>query len=135
MKWLLVLLLSLSGIAVGYVTLLHVSLRMEQLIWLFVFLVNGFVISRFAEEKHFAHGFMIGLFACIAGMVVHLLFYSKYLPNHPEIILLNSKLEPGFDPRKAFVIIELTKSFFYSLSGGLFAMMINAGIKKFYENR
>ncbi len=135
MKWLLVLLLSLSGIAVGYFTLLHISLRMEQLLWLLVFLTNGFIISRFAEEKHFANGFMVGWLACIISMVVHLLFYSRYLSNHPEIVLVNSKLEPGFDPRKAFVIIELTKSFFYSLSGGIFAMMINAGVKKFYENR
>ncbi len=135
MKWLLVLLLSLSGIAVGYLTLLHVTLRMEQLIWLLVFLGSGFAVALFTEEKQFAHGFVIGLFACLLGLAVHLLFYAKYLSNHPEIVLLNAKLEPGFDPRKALVILEMTKSFFYALSGGIFAVVITAGVRKFYENR
>ena len=135
MRWLVVLLLSLLGFVMGFITLLHVGLRMEQLIWLFVFLLNAFLIFQFTEERHFGHGFITGLLSCVWVVVIHLLYYGKYIYNHPDIALLNTRLERGFNPKFALLIIELTKSFFYALMNGIFAMMVGAGLRKYYEDR
>jgi hypothetical protein len=64
---------------------------------------------------------------------VHLAYYKTYLHSHPEIALINSRLEPGMSPYAALAIIDATKSLFYALTSGIFAVVMSAGIKKLYD--
>jgi hypothetical protein len=133
MRWLVILLLSLSGVAMGYLTLLPIGIRGEQLLWLVVFLVTSFAIFKFTEEKYFLHGFVLGIINCLWAVIIHICYYHTYLPNHPDIVRLNSRLDPGFSPYLALAFVEMTKSLFYAITSGIFAVIMSAGLKKYFE--
>ena len=133
MKWFVIILLSLLGLLMGYITLLPIGLRIEQLAWMLAFVTSSFCLYKFGGERRFLSGLVVGLLACALATGVHLVHYGTYVAAHRDIAAVNSKLDPGFSPYLALVIIELTKSIFYSFTSGIFAVVVGAGLKKVFE--
>lgn len=134
MNWRLLSLLSIvGGAAIGFITLLHFHAVIEQLFWLIDYLICGYFIFRYSNEKYFQHGVLSGILQCITVLVIHLLFYNIFIAHHLDIAKVNSKLENGLSPYLALTIIELTKGIFSSLFFGIFAYIMGKGLKKVFR--
>ena len=132
MNWKVIFSLSVFGLLMSFVTLYHIPVKLEQLIWVPVFLISGYFIARYCEGKYFLTGFIVSAINCILGSVVHILLYGKYLSHHPEFVALISKLPQGLSPYAALVIIDLAKGLFLAMIAGIFAFIMARGIKKIY---
>ncbi|MBC7554394.1 MAG: hypothetical protein H7257_10490 [Taibaiella sp.] len=133
MKWTLLLLLSVVGAVFGFITLLPLNNFGEQMVWLLCYIICGYFIFRYAEERFFLHGSVLGWFNFITTAVIHFCFYGFYISSHKQFIKLNSELEPGMSPYIALLLIDFAKAVVAVFISGFFAAVMGHGLKKVFK--
>ncbi len=133
MNWKLLFLLSLLGLGIAFATVFHFNQKMEQFIWLPVFICSGYFIFRFGKRKFFLHGFLLGWFNCCWVILVHLFMFSSLVGHHKEVALFVSQLPAGISPKLSVAILEILKWVFLSLISGIFGFVVSKGMEKVSE--
>src|ERR1700754_3252766 len=85
MNWKLLIQLSVFGLIMAFATVFLIPEKFEPFFWLAIFLFTAYVIAKVCTGKYFLQGFVVGLFNCAWITIVHLLFYSTYIANHPGV--------------------------------------------------
>lgn len=129
MKWKLIGLLSLFGLAMGIATVFVIPSNIEPLCWLVIFLFCAYVIAKNSSGKHFLHGLLLGLANSVWITVAHVLLFDQYLARHArEAAMMNSMPLPA-SPK---VIMGVTGPIVGLISGvvlGLFAFVASKLVK------
>jgi hypothetical protein len=84
MNWKWIIQLSLFGLLMGVATVSIIPSNIEPLFWGVIFVVSAYFIAMNCREKLFLHGFLLGIANTIWVTVIHLLWFDRYVANHPE---------------------------------------------------
>jgi hypothetical protein len=84
MKWALVLQLSMFGLAMAIGTVYVIPPNVEALLWPAIFIACALVIARRAPDKHFTHGFFVGLTNWTWVATAHVVLFGAYAARHAE---------------------------------------------------
>jgi hypothetical protein len=85
MNWKLIFQLSIFGLIMAFATISLISEKIEPAFWIAIFLFCAYVIAKVCTGKYFLNGFMVSLVNCIWITGVHIIFYSTYIVNHPNV--------------------------------------------------
>ena len=119
----LILQLSIFGLIMAFGTVSLIPQKVEPVFWVLIFVFCSFVIAKACSGKYFLHGFYTGLINCVWITVVHIIFYRRYIENHPQMDTWVSSLPAGFGihPRVAMALIGLGPGIISAIVFGLFA--------------
>ncbi len=125
MKWKLILLLSLSGILMGVVTLYVIPARFEAVLGTPVFLLCGWFIGRHAEARWFLHGFVLGVLNSVIVTAIRASLPQVYLAHHPEDAVKFARMsaESGATVVQAMLMMGLFTAIVSGVVMGLFAIL------------
>jgi hypothetical protein len=84
MNWKLIFRLSLFGVAMCIGTVFGLSARVEPFFWLVIFIICAFLIARRVPLRAFLHGLLLGIVNSVWVTAAHLIFFNRYLANHPQ---------------------------------------------------
>jgi hypothetical protein len=116
----LILLLALTGIAVGVSTILGlVHSGTEFLVWIGLALVFAYVIARGAPKRPFLHGFLTGFIGSMLATIVQCIFFDGYLETNPQAVMSFSQLPDGVYPQVAILVLSPITSSINGLFVGL----------------
>jgi hypothetical protein len=99
MDWKLVFGLSLFGLAMAIATVFVIPSNIEPVFWLVIFLICAFLIARSRSNRHFVHGLLVGIVNSIWVTAAHVVFFSKYIANHPKEAAMMSSMPLPNSPR------------------------------------
>ena len=120
----LVLLLSLSGLAMGAATLAGIIPKGFELpLWCVIAVIAAFLIGRATIRRRFLSGFITGLLAGLASPLVIVMFFEAYLKNNPAASQAFSTLPANMPPRLFLAVLAPILAIVYGLAvGGLSAL-------------
>ena len=130
MKWKLIFLLSLFGLAMAFATVSWIPSKIEPVFWLVIFIICAYFIARKCTTRYFLHGFLVSLINCVWITGFHLVFFNTYIQNHPEMKQMN--LFPFLENHHHWQM-AFTGPVFGIISGlilGLFAFIASKLVKK-----
>jgi amino acid permease len=130
MKWKLIFLLSLFGLAMAFATVFWIPSMIEPAFWLVIFIICAYLIAKNCTNRYFLHGFFVSMVNCVWITGFHLIFFGTYIQNHPEMKQMN--LFPFLENHHHWQM-ALTGPIFGILSGlvlGLFAFIASKLVKK-----
>lgn len=99
-NWKLVIGLSLIGLTIALLTTFGViTMRVEQIIWIVVLLLNSFLVARMCNNSYFLNGFMVSLANCVWITSIHVLLMDTYLKNNPDYMTMLKDMPMPTRPR------------------------------------
>ena len=116
MDWKLIFGLSAFGLAMAIATVSVIPPSVEPILWLAIFLACAFLIVRRRSTGHFLHGFLVGLVNSVWVTTAHILFFAKYLANHPKEATMMSSMPSPNSPRLMMALIGRLSASFPGLS-------------------
>ena len=126
MKFRLIFLLSVFGLLMGCCTAFWIPAKAEHYIWVFVFVLCAFIISRNAGSKYLLNGFVLGVLDAVWTICLRLYFYNKYVSLNPRIQQENVKLmEQHVRPAIAMLATLPLAALFMGVVQGLFALVLS----------
>lgn len=105
MNWKLIFGLSLFGMAMGFATVFAISPRIEPFFWLVIFIICAFVIARRVPLRAFLHGFLLGIVNSVWVTAAHLVFFNRYLANHPQEAAMTFSGRSAVPPKLLMAIV------------------------------
>ena len=129
MKWSLIFVLSMFGLAMGVLTVSVIPSETEPFFWLAVFVVCAFVIARQCATRRFLHGLALGLLNSVWVTGSHVLFFNTYIANHAKEAAMMTSMPMPDSPR---LMMTLTGPVIGLVSGvvlGLFALLAGLVVK------
>lgn len=105
MDWKLIFGLSAFGFAMAIATVSLVPPSVEPMLWLAIFLACPFLIARQRSTGQFLHGFLVGIVNSVWVTAAHVLFFAKYLSNHPKEAAMMSSMPAPDSPRLMMMLI------------------------------
>ena len=132
MNWKLIFQLSIFGLIMAFGTVSLIPQKVEPVFWVLIFAFCAFVIARACSGKYFLHGLYTGLANCIWITAVHVIFYHKYIENHPQMDTWTTSLPAAFatHPRIATAIVGLGPGIISAIVFGLFAFIASKIARK-----
>lgn len=129
MKWKLIGLLSLFGLAMGVATVLVIPSNVEPICWLVIFLFCAYVIAKSSPGMHFLHGLLLGLANSVWITAAHILLFDQYLARHGrEAAMMNSMPLSG-SPKLMMGIVGPVVGLISGVILGLFAFVAGKLVK------
>ncbi len=124
MKWKLILLLSLSGVFTGVITLYVLPARFESVLTTPVFLLCAYFIARRAEVAYFLHGLLLGAVYSALVTAIHVAKADIYFANHHKEALQFAKMgqESGATVPQAMMLMGIFSAVVSAIVMGLFAI-------------
>ena len=130
MKWKLIFLLSLFGLAMAFATTYWIHPMFEPLFWLVIFIICAWFIAKYCNSRYFLHGVLVGLVNSFWIIGVHIILFHQYMGFHPNMAQKMSEMPYGEHPLR---LMAITGPFIGILSGcvlGLFAFIASRLMKK-----
>ena len=129
MDWKLIFGLSLFGLAMAIGTVFVIPSNIEPAFWLVIFVICAFIIARSRPDRHFLHGFLVGLVNCVWVTSAHILFFSRYLANHPKEAAMMSSMPLPNHPRMMMACVGPIVGIISGAVIGLFAFVAGKLLK------
>ena len=85
MNWKLIFQLSAFGLIMAFGTISLIPQKFEFVFWIAIFLFCAYVIAKVCTGKYFLQGFFVSLANCVWITSAHIIFYSTYIANHPNV--------------------------------------------------
>lgn len=85
MNWTLIILLSLFGAIMGFLSVKGYTGKLEPVLWILFGIISSLVLSKNVENKVFMHALLIGLFWGVLNAIIQSSFFEQYLTNNPSI--------------------------------------------------
>ena len=130
MNWKLIFYLSLYGLVMALATISWIPFKFEPVFWLIIFLICAYLIAKKCSGLYFWNGFMVSIVNSIWITAAHVLFYSTYMANHPEMAGMNANMPLQDAPR---LMMSIMGPVFGAASGivlGLFSWIASRFIGK-----
>jgi hypothetical protein len=99
MKWPLIFLLSVFGLAMGFATVNYIAVTAEPFCWSLIFIICAFVIGRYCTEEYFLNGFTVSILNAVWMTILHLTFFTAYASNHDAEMEIMQRLLMPDDPQ------------------------------------
>jgi di/tricarboxylate transporter len=127
MRWKIILLLSLSGLITGFLTVFYVPVRFEAAIGMPLYMLCGWLIGRNVEKRHFLHGFITGVISSAIITAVRAIYATTFFANNPKEAELFAKMsrESGATMVQSMELMSPFAALFTGLILGLFALAGN----------
>lgn len=77
--------LSLFGLAMAIATICWIPGNIELYFWLVIFIICAWIIAKKCKGHYFQHGFWVSILNCIWIIILHVLFFRRYMAHHPEM--------------------------------------------------
>ena len=84
MDWKLIFQLSLFGLAMAFATVFLIPPNIEPAVWLVIFLICAYVITKRRPAGPFVHGVLLGLVNSVWITAAHILLFDRYIAGHPQ---------------------------------------------------
>jgi uncharacterized membrane protein YiaA len=125
MKWMLILVLSLSGAIMGLFTLYFIPARYEAVVGTPLFLTCGWFIGRYATRKWFLHGFLLGVLNTVIVTAIRASFAQVYLAHHAADAEKFARMstESGATVVQVMLMLGLFNALIAGLVMGFFAII------------
>ena len=121
MRWTLIFLLSLFGLAMAVVTVgAIVPSSVAQIIWLPIFLICAYVIAVRAGGRFFTHGLAVGILNSFWITVIHALFVETFMANNPQEAAMLASMPLPHRPR---LMMALVGPFVGLVSGAIIGLL------------
>ena len=85
MNWKLILQLSVFGLIMAFTTVWLIPENIEPAFWIAIFLFCAYILARARTGRYFLHGFLVSLVNCVWITSAHIIFYTSYIANHPNV--------------------------------------------------
>jgi len=85
MNWLLIILLSIFGAVMGFLSIKGYTGKLEPFLWLLFGIISALFLSKNVENKVFMHALLIGLFWGILNAIIQSIFFDQYLASNPSL--------------------------------------------------
>ncbi len=135
MKWKLIFLLSLFGLAMAFATVFWLPTKIEPVFWLVIFVLCAYLIAKKCTNWYFLHGFLVSLVNCVWITGIHLFSYNTYLTNHPRVVQWMVMTPLAKHPLRMITLTGICIGIFSGLVLGLFAFIASRMIKKEYPDQ
>jgi hypothetical protein len=130
MKWKLIFLLSLFGLAMAFATVFWIPLKFEPVFWLIIFIICAYLIAKNCTNRYFLHGFLIGLANCVWITGIHIIYFDTYMAHHPGMAQRMADLPMPDHPLRMMTITSPLVGIVSGLVLGLFAFIATKLVKK-----
>jgi hypothetical protein len=132
MNWNLIFKLSLFGLAMAFATVYFIPSSVEQICWLFIFVICAYIIAKHCASKYFLHGLLVSILNSVWITAVHILLFDQYIANHKEEAEMMQNM-PLFDyPRLMMLMTGPLIGIASGLVLGLFSFIAAKFLKKQY---
>jgi hypothetical protein len=127
MRWKIILLLSLSGLITGFLTVFYVPVRFEAAVGMPLYMLCGWLIGRYVEKRHFLHGFITGVISSAIITAVRATYATTFFAANPKEAELFAKMsrESGASMVQSMELMSPVAALFAGLILGLFAIAGN----------
>lgn len=131
MNWKIIFQLSVFGLIMAIATISLIPEKAEPIFWIAIFIFCAYIIAKVVGRRHFLHGFCVSLVNCIWITAAHIIFYSSYIANHPNVVKMSEQhpLLPTH-PRLAMLIMGPLFGIIFGLILGLFCFIASFIVKK-----
>jgi hypothetical protein len=130
MKWKLIFLLSLFGLAMAFATVFWIPLKFEPVFWLVIFIICGYLIAKNCTDRYFLHGFLVGLANCFWITGIHAIYFHTYMANHPGMAQRMADMPMADHPLRMMAFTSPVVGIVSGLVLGLFAFLATKLVKK-----
>jgi hypothetical protein len=130
MKWKLIFLLSLFGLAMAFATVFWIPAKIEPVFWLVIFIICAYLIAKNCTSQYFLHGLFVGLANCVWITIIHAVWFHTYLANHPAMAQKMADMPMSGHPLRMMTLISPVFGVISGLVLGLFAIIAVKLIKK-----
>ena len=124
MSWKLIFALSMFGLAMAFATVSVIPSSVEPLLWLGIFVVCAFFIAKLRPDRAFLHGLVLGLVNSIWVTGAHIIFFHRYIANHPQEAAMTKSMPLSNSPLMMMVLIGPLVGVVSGVVIGLIAMAI-----------
>lgn len=124
MRWPLILLLSLHGVAMGVMSVLGWTGGIEFWVWMGLAAIVIPILALQVKRLPLANGFMVGLIGGLLSQAIIVAFFSTYLDNNPEYAVDLTEEQVGLDPRLLLAILAPPISMAWGLFIGVVTLVI-----------
>jgi hypothetical protein len=130
MNWKIVFQLSAFGFIMALATVSLIPEKIEPGFWIAIFLFCAYVIAKVCDGKYFLQGFFVSLANCVWITAAHMIFYTTYIVNHPNVAKMaaDHPLLPTH-PRLAMLVTGPVFGIASGLVLGLFAFIASKMVK------
>jgi len=129
MNWKLVFELSIFGLAMAIGTVFVIPSNIEPLFWLAIFLVCAYVIARQRSMGHFLHGFLVGIVNSVWVTAAHMLFFGRYIANHPKEASMMKSMPLPDSPRLMMALVGPVIGIASGVVLGVFCLLASRFVK------
>ncbi|MGA3012587.1 MAG: hypothetical protein ABSD71_00990 [Bacteroidales bacterium] len=130
MKWKLIFLLSLFGLAMAFATVFWLRIKIESVFWLVIFIICAYLIAKNCSKWYFLHGFLVSIINCIWITAVHIFFFHIYMGNHVIMAQKMADMPYSSHPLRLIAITGIIIGIVSGLILGLFAFIASKLIKE-----
>ena len=130
MKWKLILLLSLFGLAMGIATSYWIHPKAEIILWLVIFIICAFIIAKYCSDRYFLHGFLVSIVNSFWVTGAHIILFHQYMGFHPMMAQRMADMPYGSHPLRLMAITGPLIGIVSGLVLGLFAFLASRILKK-----
>jgi hypothetical protein len=131
-NWKLIFQLSIFGVIMAVATISLIPQNIEPAIWVLIFIVCAYIVSKKAPGKYFLHGFLISIINSVWITTAHVLFASTYLLNHPQMqeMSVSMPLIMQHHLRTSMAVLGLPFGALFGIILGLFCFIASRIVKK-----
>ena len=131
MNWKIIFQLSIFGLIMAFGTVSLIPEKTEFVFWIVIFVFCAWVIAKVCDTKYFAHGFFVGLYNCVWITAVHLIYFQKYMINHPSMDNTVGDMPAALlrHPRVSTAILGLGFGVIAAVVLGLFSLVASKIVK------
>jgi hypothetical protein len=130
MKWKLILLLSLFGLAMAFATVFWIPVKAEPAFWLVIFILCAYLIAKNCPERVFLHGFLVSMVNCFWITGIHAIYFHTYLANHPGMAQQMADWPMAGHPLRMMTLMGVVIGIVSGVVLGLFAVIAVKLVKK-----
>ena len=117
MNWMLVVLLSLFGGLMGFLSIKGYTQKIEPFLWILFGLITALILSRNVVHLPFIHALIIGVCWGVLNGLIQSTFFEQYLTHNPS-------LKGNFDKAAAF----MNPRYFVLITGPVIGLVIGAAM-------
>ena len=128
MKWKLIFLLSLFGLAMAIATVFVIPSNIEPVFWLAIFLICAWIIATRAPGRFFLHGLLVSIVNSIWITAAHTLLFDQYIARHAKEAAMMKAMPMA--PRLMMIITGPVVGIVSGIILGLFAWIASKIVRR-----
>jgi len=130
MKWKLIFLLSLFGLAMAFATVFWIHVKLELFCWLVIFIISAYLIAMNCINRYFLHGLLVGLLNCVWITVIHIFYFHTFMAHHVRMARKIGDMTISDHPLRMMTIMGIGFGIVLALILGLLSFSVSRLVKK-----